>query len=113
MRLDHGRPTLGEGAGLVQREQGDVPERLDGREAADDRAPARHPPRAEREAERDHDRQGLRDGGHREREGRDDDQQRGLTAQHPEEGDCGARDDGGHGEPSPETGHLLLERRGP
>ncbi len=63
----HRHPVLGEGARLVGQDHGRGAERLDGRQALDQRVPPRHPPHPARERQGRDDGQAFRDGCDRQR----------------------------------------------
>ena len=82
-------PVLGERARLVGGDDVHRAKRLDGRQAPHDGALPRHPLDTEREGHREHGGQAFGDGGHRQRDGEDDDVRRpaeafGRHTQHPE-----------------------------
>ena len=101
----------GERAGLVAADHRDAPQRLDGREPADECVSSRHPLRGERERDRHHGGQRLRDHRHRDRDPEDQHLEEGLAAQEAERDDN--EDDGERQarEDDADPVEALLQRR--
>ncbi len=73
-------PVLGQRPGLVRADHRHRPEGLDGRQAANEGAPRRHPSRSQGQGDGDHGRQALGDGRDREADRRQEHRARGLAA---------------------------------
>src|SRR3972149_4145700 len=109
VELLHGHPVHGQGARLVGADVGDGAEGLDGRELPYERVLPDEFLCAEGKGYGHNGGQSLRDGGHGERNGRKEHEERRLAPEYPYAEDYGAYGEDGHGEPLAEVREPLLE----
>ena len=103
--------VLGQRPGLVRADHLDRPKSLDGRQPADEGAPLEHALRAQRERDRDHGGQGLRNGGHGQADRNEHHFPPGLTPHHAEHEDHHDEHQRGRGQLPTELVQALLQWR--